>query len=224
MQRFRLLRYNPAKDPVADWDEGVELEAIKCPVTPDHHRAGRRVGPLRITLERGPVPDLVWTSGSGLLVTDQVRDLFHTNHLTGFNLLPAHARWKRRQANTPPPPTLWEVQTIGWAGVARPESGIRLVERTPCCDHLRYSTCEVPSLLIDEREWDGSDFFMVWPLPLFHFVTERAARVILEHELTGGVLLDLADIELNYGFSPGRLSYWMPEGRAHLLGDAFGIS
>jgi hypothetical protein len=28
------------------------------------------------------------------------------------------------------------------------------------------------------RLWDGSDFFMVWPLPRFIFVTEKAKNVV----------------------------------------------
>ena len=222
MERFRLLRYSPNKDPLADWDEDVELEEIRCPVTPDHQRAGRRLGPLSIRLKRGPVPDFVWTWGSGLLVTDLVKDLFHRSELTGFNLLPAPVRWDEPGADAPPP-RLWEFQTVGWAGLARPESGVRLVERTPCCAHLRYSGCKHPVSLIDESQWDGTDFFMVWPLPLFHFISERAARIVLENELTGAMVMDLDEILANDGFSPGRLSYWMPEDRAYQLGDALGI-
>jgi hypothetical protein len=77
--------------------------------------------------------------------------------------------------------------------------------------------------LIDDSQWDGSDFFMVWPLPLFHFVSERAARVMLEHDLTGGVLLEMDEIRPLDGLSPGRLSYWMPFERARALGESLQI-
>jgi len=223
MQPFRLLTDDKDKDPVADWDEGVELEGIKCPVSPGHQRAGRRIGPLRITLRRGFVPDLIWTWGSDLLITDFVRGLLEDHRLTGFSALPAEARFDEPDAGAPAP-KLWEFQTTGWAGVARAESGVRLVERTPCCDHLRYSGCTEPTLLIDESQWDGSDFFMVWPLPRYHFLSHRAALLILEHELTGGRLLHLDEVNPIDGFTPGRLSYWMPGDRARQLGTSLGIA
>src|SRR5204863_170157 len=106
MQPFRLLTDDKDKNPVADWDEGVDLEGIECPVSPGHQRAGRRIGPL----------------------------------------------------------------------------------------------------------------------PRFHFLTDRAAHLILEHELTGGRLLHLDELKPVDGFTPGRLSYWMPDDRARLLGTSLEIA
>ena len=53
---------------------------------------------------------------------------------------------------------------------------------------MNYSDFTNPEFLIDESQWDGSDFFMVWPLPRFIFVSNRGPRLICRHELTGCVL------------------------------------
>lgn len=115
-----------------------------------------------------------------------------------------------------------ELVVTGWSGIAPEASGIREVERCPACGHLRYSGIEEPRELLDVNNWDGSDFFMVWPLPMFRFVTGRVAEVCAKHKISGITL------ERNFpppsehvisGYSPGRLSYYMPADRAHTLGD-----
>ena len=112
----------------------------------------------------------------------------------------------------------------GWAGIAPAESGVRLVERCDGCGHIRYSGCENSDALIDVSQWDGGDFFMVWPLPKYIFVTDRVAQLVRDNRLMGAVLERPADLRFTSGgFSPGRLSYWMPEQRAHEFGDALGI-
>ena len=52
-------------------------------------------------------------------------------------------------------------------------------------------------MLIDASKWDGSDFFMVWPLPLFIFVTDRVVRAIHDSRLTGGVLKRPGDLDFS---------------------------
>jgi hypothetical protein len=39
--------------------------------------------------------------------------------------------------------------------------------------------------LIDPAAWDGSDLFIVWPLPLFRFAGERLANILREEKLPG---------------------------------------
>ena len=74
--------------------------------------------------------------------------------------------------------------------------------------------------MIDASQWDGSDFFIVWPLPLYVFVTSRVVQVIRDHRLMGVRLKTPAELEID-GASPGRLSHWMPEDRARQLREKF---
>ena len=106
-------------------------------------------------------------------------------------------------------------------------TAVRLIEACPSCGHLRYSACTNPGRLIDPGKWDGSDFFMVWPLPAYVFITERVALMIQENDLSGGVLKQVGKLVfssgIGSGFSPGRLSYHMPEQRARELGQPLDI-
>jgi hypothetical protein len=97
-------------------------------------------------------------------------------------------------------------------------------ESYECCGHLVYTPLTDPSRLIDPTRWDGSDMFMVWPLPKFIFVTERVARFVEQHELTGARLEPVPEMRLQGGgFTPGRLSYYVPRERAQKLGRELGI-
>ena len=107
--------------------------------------------------------------------------------------------------------------------MASAESGIGLLKRCEGCGHTVYTGSDNPGRLIDVCQWDGSDVFIVWPLPKFIFVTDGVAQVIRDNRLTGVVLRQPRDLDLSGGFSPGRLSYWMPADRARELGAALGI-
>jgi hypothetical protein len=66
---------------------------------------------------------------------------------------------------------------------------------------------------------------MIWPLPRFRFVTERVVETCQRHGVTGVAFSPNWPItrKENTGFSPGRLSYYMPQERAHFLGESLGI-
>jgi hypothetical protein len=201
----------------------MDLEQVECPIDPGHRRGGKRLTDLSVTLPTGAVQDFVWTWQSECLIQDHVLDLFREKGFTGFDVKPVKARFRNAKGA---PPTLWELVLIGWAGVASPESGIKRVEYCEGCKHATYSEITDGSRLIDEARWDGSDFFMVWPMPLFPFVTERVANCICDHRLTGVLLKQVHELTGvgKDGLGGGRLSYWMPQNRARELGEAAGIA
>jgi hypothetical protein len=207
----------------AEWARGeMDLEQVICPVNPGHRRGGKRLTNLSVVLPGRTVEDFVWTWQTECLVQDHLLELFRKSGFTGFDVKPVKAAFKR--ASEQEPPRLWELIVTGWAGIASAESGVNLVERCNTCGSLRYSGCSNVEKLIDASQWDGSDFFMVWPLPKFIFITDRVARVIRENRLAGVTIQRFADLRFASGsFSPGRLSYWMPEDRARELGGTLGI-
>jgi hypothetical protein len=226
---FRWLCSPESTRKCAEWDHGkviLDKSGIDCPVDATHGRigSGKRLTDLSVTLPRGPVQDFVWTWYSECLIQDRVLDLFRREGFTGFEVKPVKARFKK---GTDEPPRLWELIRTGWAGLARPESGIKRTYFCDACKHVRYSDIENPQQLIDESQWDGSDFFMVWPLPNFIFVSQRVADCLRDHRLSGVVVKRADEYEKNpaviEGFGPGRLSYWMSEDRARQLGTALGI-
>jgi hypothetical protein len=207
---------------LAEWSEEVDLEQIDCPVDPSHRRGGRRLEDLSVVLSRRPARSVSWTWHSECLIQDEVVDLFREQRFTGWQIRPVRGRY---MDSDEPAPRLWELVITGWGGVAPPASGVRFVSSCAWCGYLRYSCFTDPEQLIDLSQWDGSDFFMVWPLPRHIFVTTQVADALRAIELPGVRWVPLADLRCLFeGFSPGRLSYWMPRERAAQLGTAIGIA
>jgi len=200
----------------------MDLEQILCPLSPGHQRGGKRTNDLKIVLRNYRLDDFIWFDyAGGCIIQDRVVQLFRENRISGFEVKPVKARFERSKEV---PPALWEIVVTGWAGTAKPESGIQLDESASCleCGHLRYTGLRNAEELIDRNQWDGCDFFMVWPLPRYVFVTERVVRTIHEHSLSGVQLGTVSELKKTDGFSPGRLHYYMPQDRAWRLGEAAG--
>jgi hypothetical protein len=172
----------------------------------------------------------MWTVYSECLITDKTARIFKSEKLTGYDLSPVtisgiESNWKSDNDV----PQFWELQLRGWAGIAKPESGIRLLNFCKHCGLSSYRDFDNPAQLIDQSQWDGSDFFMVWPLPRFVFVTEKVKNIIQSEKLTGCKLIPVEELlhstdEDKVGtLSPGRLKRWMPEERARKLGEPLGI-
>lgn len=222
--RFRNLHSPDSTKKLAEWvDDEMDMETVICPVNDGHQRAGKRLTDLSIVLPGRTVEDFVWTWYSECLLQDHVLKLFQTKGLTGFEVKPVKARFKKASGERVP--KLWELIVTGWAGMASPKSGIKLHQRFDCCGHTNYSGLIHPEQIIEERQWDGSDFFMVWPLPKFIFVSGRVAQIIEDANLKGADLIALKDMrfEADHTLGGGRLSYWMPEQLARQLGEPLGI-
>jgi hypothetical protein len=179
---------------------------VRCPLTASHDTAGERVGNLRVRLGSSRVPDLVWTWHSELMIQEHVLTGFREAGFTGFDTRPvAEVRFPRSSKEAREPPRLWEVVVTGWGGEAGRESGIEMVYYCEGCRRLEYTDCERPECLIDPSRWDGSDFFIVWPLPKFIFVTARVADLIRREGYKGAQLVRPVDMGIcdGSGFSPG---------------------
>ncbi len=198
------------------------LEIIRCPTDPGHERDGKRLTNLTVVLPDSEVQDFVCTWYSELLIQTRALQVLKSVGITGFEVEPVVARFEKSSER---PPELWELRVTGWAGIAKPESGIHLDEALTCrvCGHLRYTGLANPEQLIDEKTWDGSDFFMVWPMPRYVFVTEQVAAVVRDYHLTGVKVVPVGELKKTDGFTPGRLHYYMPEDRARQLGEPLGI-
>jgi uncharacterized protein CXXCG len=217
----------PARDAaLADWTDEVDLEQVVCPKFPNHQRAGRRITPLSVVLP-AVVTDFVWTWGGDCLIQSNVLQALREAGISGFSVSPVKARFDASRSRSVP--ELWELGITGWGGVAPPESGIKLDEARSCryCGHLVYTDFTDASRLIDLRAWDGSDCFILWPLPRYFFVTDRARNVIESEEFTGVSFTDVNDLKkpsgVIAGFSPGRLSYWLSQEAARRIGGPLGI-
>ena len=210
---------------LAEWaHDEMDIETIVCPANDGHQHPGKRLTDLSVTLPGHCVEDIVWTWYSECLLTDRVLELFRASGFTGFDVKPVKATYRRTKGQ---PPRLWELVVTGWAGVAPSESGIRLIEHCPACGHRVYSAWLHPEKLVVPSQWDGSDFFMVWPLPGQVFLTDRVEQTIRAKGLSGYILERPEALvwpsSVIPHISPGRLSYHMPEERARELGEPLGI-
>ncbi len=202
-----------------DEDE-APIETIKCPVEPGHQRGGRREGFLTVLLPRTQ-SDILWTWHSDCLISPRTLEVFINNKLTGFEARPVRTKFKSQSLKIP---DFSELKPIGWGGIAPESSGIALIDFCEACGHTEYSSFTRADQLIEPSQWDGSDFFIVWPLPKFVFVSERAREVILENNLTGAVITPVADLTHGpRGLSPGKLEYWLPEAKARELNKKYDI-
>lgn len=221
MLNFWVLR-KPRWPSPAEWDESVHTESVTCPANEGHRRSGRRIGSLRIILSTRKPADFVWTWYSDLLIGTRALELLNDAKITGFTTKPAVAFYRDGQEA---PEKRYEIVVTGWGGLARPESGIHFDEEQSCsaCGMLQYTGLENPELLCAEDQWDGSDIFMVWPLPAFPLVTERFVDVVRQHRLSGLECLPVEQLPPIATLGPGRLSYVMPKDRARILGGPLGI-
>jgi len=163
----------------------------------------------------------VWTWQSECLIQDHVLQFFRTQGFTGYEVKPVKASFTKKSDQQPP--KLWEVVVTGWGGIAPEESGVKLTYVCEGCGYCKYTGYSHPEKLIDEKQWDGSDFFMVWPMPNFIFVSDRVATAIDQEGFSGVQLIAPGDIEPTDSLRPGRLRWCMPDARAREIGEPLGI-
>lgn len=217
--------------PPAEWDaDAIKSHSVYCPLNPGHQRSSGRLNELTIILKSPRIGDIIWTWLSECIVTERIAELFDKERVTGFELFPVRvSRILHGDRDLSHLPRLWELQLRGWGGVASPESGIHLVESCEGCGQLYYSSFKDPSRLIDIDQWDGSDIFMVWPLPRYIFVTDRVRILVEKAGLKGCTFVPVESLPTSKergiieGILPGRLRMWFPEARARELGEPLGI-
>jgi hypothetical protein len=156
---------------------------------------------LTIILPSPKVGDFVWTWNCDCLVPDRTLSLFKEADFTGFQVRPVHVgkikglgRKRRAEATGP---TLWELVIKGKGGDAAQESGIRVIGRNDS-GALRYSSFR-NGIVVDQANWDGSDFFTINGYPHHLLVTERVKELIIARQLTNCALLP--SHELKWGLS-----------------------
>ena len=77
------------------------------------------------------------------------------------------------------------------------------------CDLTVYSCFSDASSLFDKTQWDGSDIFLIWPLPRYIFVSDRVRQLIIDGGLRGAVLVPPDELQCKSGtLTPGSLGDW----------------
>jgi hypothetical protein len=219
---FWLLE-TPHNQKHATLADDTRLEQITCPADEGHRRGGRRIGDVRATIDPSGIKDFTWTWQNDILASERLLDAFLKHRVTGYEIRPATISFPKRSTMTPP--KLYEVIVTGWGGMPAHAAGLKVNDCCPACGYKEYTIAE-PARLIDRDSWDGSDLFIVWPLPRYHFASDRVASILQVENITGVKLIPAAKIPFapGEGACPGRLKDWMPASRARALGDRLGIN
>lgn len=147
---------------------------------------------LIIILPSPKIGDFIWTWYSDCIVTDGKLSLFRQAGFTGFEARPVTVekikRLSRKRREEVPIPPLWELMIKGKGGDADPESGIHVIGQNKESGTLEYSSFR-NGIIVDEANWDGSDFFTVNGYPKYILVTEKVKELIVGHQLTNCALI-----------------------------------
>jgi hypothetical protein len=189
----------------------MDLEQIICPAVPDHRRGGKRLTDLCVVIPSLKVDDFVWTWQSECMIQEAILKMFKKEGFTGFEVKPVKFRFKRKSETKLP--KLFEIVVTGWGGMGSAQSEVKMTYKCSACNDMEFKGVKSFANLLDEKQWDGSDFFIVWPYPRFIFITARVANFIKKHKMSGIKLQKPEDNNSSYdtGITPGRLSEYMPE-------------
>jgi hypothetical protein len=194
------------------------------------HLHNRRTTDLALEVKHNKRDELIISSWTGERVVHRsLTGEFESRGFTGYRLRPATVRFRDGYLSD----EYSELIVTGWAGIARPESGIELREDCPGCPLKRYTSLQDAEQLIDWSQWTGEDFFIVWPLPLYTLVTNRVADALKSLKVKSYRLSSLRMLEQRFipasllpshgGFTVGALSDFMPDDIAIKYGKPAGL-
>jgi hypothetical protein len=177
---------------------------------------------LSVHIKSNALDEFIWTWGGDCIIREDVCGEFKKDGITGFMVKPVVIK---KRGIVIGDIKYYELITIGWAGMAKRESGISIREECRACRYRMYSGVDKPAEIIDIGQWDGSDVFMVWPLPRYRFITEKVVSIMEVKRYRGARVANIGELRMKRGetLTPGRLGNYMPHERAERLGGPLGI-
>ena len=207
MSRFWILQQPDSPDAAhreAKWDHtDLRYEKVSCPINPDgHRRAGARISQLSVILPSMEPYEFVWAAWD-CLIQEPVIQFLHHSGFTGYEAVPAKARFARNSRHAP---KFWDFLAKGSAGLLSPESGYRVLKACPGCGLIEYDTkVGDPTKVVDESRWDGSDFFRIEPVSGWIFVTDRVVQALLHSQFKGWAAYSLSEMKESFDIAvPGH--------------------
>src|SRR5579872_819751 len=201
-----------------------QWEYTACPGGGKHGKTGRRISPLHYVVKhnerRG---QMIW--GPQIAVHENVVERLEREGFSGFRTQPAKVTFLDGEVSD----EYREFTVTGWAGVVRPESGMRLLESCPGCLWKNYGPISDFDKVIDWDQWTGENFFFVWPLTGHRLCTERAAKWLEASGLRsfclgrGFELLEMKKERLSFGIPRELLSSVVPDDLAIKYGRPLGL-
>ncbi|MBV8436931.1 MAG: hypothetical protein JOY95_05395 [Silvibacterium sp.] len=201
-----------------------QLEYTACPAGGKHGKTCRRIGDLHHVVKHNDRQEhMIW--GGVIAVHEGVVERLEREGFSGFRTRPARVTFLDGGTSD----EYREFTVTGWAGVVRPESGMRLLDSCPGCLWKNYGPITDLDKAIDWDQWTGEDFFFVWPLTRHRLCTERAAKWLEASGIRsfslgrGFELLEKKKNSLCFGIPRGPLSHDLPEDLAIKYGRPLGL-
>ncbi|MCE5315146.1 MAG: hypothetical protein ABFD49_03630 [Armatimonadota bacterium] len=239
-EKFWILE-SPRKR-TAMWDKGNlwrKSDYLDCPKSTGRESfltfggPANRIGELRVVLHGRTASDFVWTIPD-CLVHDRALELLLREGLTGFETRRARVRWESNRGSVDADAENdWlssksldyhELLVTGWGGLAAERSGVRRISNTNIWEGFPDWT-----RILASDQWDGSDFFIIWPFGFTRLVSDRAATLIRKANLSGVRLVTPEDYtRIHMSQKPGRITPMrlrdhFPDERARAIGEPLGI-
>ena len=196
---------------LADYESYGKREEVRCPASSEHRARSRRIGPMDVSVKHCRFEErMIWCMAFGTVVHESLLNEFSGQGFTGFRSEPSTVTFGDGTISA----NYHELIITGWAGVATPASGVRVINSCPACHWKKYYAIRNYENLIDWSQWTGDDFFIVWPMPHSILITERVAFWLLNREVKSFNLTSLDDLDNptgRNGFTVGRLSNFLPE-------------
>lgn len=223
-----FLLKGPKSEQLRATDLARPFEYSPCPSVVTHNKI-QRANDLRLEVKHSEHNEtMIWSYGGYLTVHSSLTKGMRDAGLTGFQLRPTTVQFRDGELSQ----DYSELIVTGWAGIARPESGIKLIESCSGCFRKKYSALEDADQLIDWEQWSEEDFFIVWPLVKFILITARAAEFLKDSKVRSFTLHKLQSIEVRNlpdlqkggaGFGVSQLSAFMPRDKAIEYGRPLGL-
>jgi|SRR5579862_1492098 len=214
MSDFFCLAPSVAFDEKLQYNPGALVETRLCDVDPTHAAEQRWIRPLHVQGPVVPYTEFEWTVYGDLIVSTETARTLCGLGFTGALFLDVEFFGT---SETPFGRDSLELRASGWGGMVSKESGIHLINECRFCGNQTFSGYTKRESLIDVDSWDGSDFFVVWPLRRYIMITEAVAEHIIEAKYSGMKIkrLDqLPKVVVGGGFGPGSLKSWRDEIRS----------
>ncbi|MGH8123136.1 MAG: hypothetical protein ACREPT_10245, partial [Rudaea sp.] len=148
-----------------------------------HQRAGRRLTDLFLDVLSWNVVDFSQTMLGDVVMTDHALEVLQGNGLTGFTVKPTRVSSFPAGVKGSEIPKLWEFIPTGTAGAAHKDSGIVELYKCDGCGLVQYSSFK-NGIVVDQKTYDGSDFFTVIEYPKYILVSQRAKLVMEKNRLS----------------------------------------
>lgn len=168
-------------------------EISLCPKC-GRHRHLKQIRNLRIEIHGSLLKDFVWLDSPEIVVNSSLMHFLRDSDLKGFSFTGVDvAAWWRTDPETgeivnwlkrETAPHLFQMVVLGKGGSAMPKNKIRIQSVCDVCGVTVYEPLK-GGLLVDEKQWDGSDVFVLSEFPGYVFITDRFLIYLKEKHVQG---------------------------------------